>query len=291
MSWLGFGSKAPSATIIVALEGAERRRRDGGPNNLLLYYDGETVKGQVTINLKPTKVIEHYGIKIEFVGAVEMADSSMSVEFTCLVRELAPPGTLSNSTTYPFEYLNVEKMHESYNGLRTRLRYYLRVTITRRMTDIVKEYDIWVHTLHDRPDNNKVIRMEVGVEDALHIEFEYKRSKYHLRDAIVGKIFFVLVRIKVKVMELAIIRKETLGAGKGISTETQTVTRFEIMDGAPVKGESIPIRLFLAGFDLTPSMTDICKRFSVRYYLNLVLIDEDDRRYFKQQEITLWRKK
>ncbi len=27
-----------------------------------------------------------------------------------------------------------------------------------------------------------------------------------------------------------------------------------------------------------------------RYYLNLVLVDEEDRRYFKQQEITLWRK-
>ena len=27
-----------------------------------------------------------------------------------------------------------------------------------------------------------------------------------------------------------------------------------------------------------------------RYFLNLVLIDEEDRRYFKQQEIILWRK-
>ena len=31
-------------------------------------------------------------------------------------------------------------------------------------------------------------------------------------------------------------------------------------------------------------------KFSVKYYLNLVLVDEEDRRYFKQQEITLWRK-
>jgi len=57
-----------------------------------------------------------------------------------------------------------------------------------------------------------------------------------------------------------------------------------------VKGESIPIRVFLAGYDLTPTMRDINKKFSVRYYLNLVLVDEEDRRYFKQQEITLWRK-
>ena len=57
-----------------------------------------------------------------------------------------------------------------------------------------------------------------------------------------------------------------------------------------MKGESIPIRVFLAGYDLTPTMRDINKKFSVKYYLNLVLVDEEERRYFKQQEITLWRK-
>lgn len=30
-------------------------------------------------------------------------------------------------------------------------------------------------------------------------------------------------------------------------------------------------------------MRDINKKFSVRYYLNLVLIDDEERRYFKQQ--------
>merc|ERR1719369_1798634 len=70
----------------------------------------------------------------------------------------------------------------------------------------------------------------------------------------------------------------------------ETIAKYEIMDGAPVRGESIPIRVFLAGYDLTPTMRDINKKFSVRYYLNLVLVDEEERRYFKQQEITLWRK-
>ncbi len=56
--------------------------------------------------------------------------------------------------------------------------------------------------------------------------------------------------------------------------------KYEIMDGAPVRGESIPIRLFLAGYDLTPTMRDINNKFSVGYYLNLVLVDE---RYFKHQ--------
>ena len=51
----------------------------------------------------------------------------------------------------------------------------------------------------------------------------------------------------------------------------------------PIKGESIPIRLFLAGYELTPTMRDINKKFSCRYFLNLVLVDEEERRYFKQQ--------
>lgn len=55
------------------------------------------------------------------------------------------------------------------------------------------------------------------------------------------------------------------------------------MDGSPSRGETIPIRLFLGGFDLTPTFRDVNKKFSVRYYLNLVLIDEENRRYFKQQ--------
>jgi len=62
------------------------------------------------------------------------------------------------------------------------------------------------------------------------------------------------------------------------------------MDGAPVRGEAIPVRLFLGGFDLTPTYKDVCNKFSVSYILNLVLVDEDDRRYFKQREIVIWRK-
>ena len=76
-----------------------------------------------------------------------------------------------------------------------------------------------------------------------------------------------------------------------LPTLLSQVAKFEIMDGAPVRGESIPIRLFLSGFDnLTPTFRNVSNKFSVRYMLNLVLIDEEDRRYFKQQEITLYRK-
>jgi hypothetical protein len=51
---------------------------------------------------------------------------------------------------------------------------------------------------------NSSIKMEVGIEDCLHIEFEYNRSKYHLKDVVIGKIYFLLVRLKIKHMEIEI---------------------------------------------------------------------------------------
>ena len=89
-------------------------------------------------------------------------------------------------------------------------------------------------------------------------------------------------------MELSIIRREAT-TSNGVN-ENETVCKHEIMDGAPARGETIPIRLFLGGLNkLGPTFREVNKKFGVRYYLNLVLIDEENRRYFKQQEITLFR--
>ena len=43
-------------------------------------------------------------------------------EFTSLVRDLARPGELTQSTTYDFEFVNVEKPYETYTGANVRLR-------------------------------------------------------------------------------------------------------------------------------------------------------------------------
>ena len=36
-------------------------------------------------------------------------------------------------------------------------------------------------------------QMEVGIEDCLHIEFEYDKARYHMQDVVVGRIHFLLV--------------------------------------------------------------------------------------------------
>ncbi|EGB03598.1 hypothetical protein AURANDRAFT_59611 [Aureococcus anophagefferens] len=240
-----------------------------------LYDEGTRV---VEIRVPQGKRLEHQGIKIE----IELFyDRGNFYDFTCILRELDTPGVL-----YPFDFSNAEKPYESYNGLNVRLRYFIRVTVTRGYPsgNLVKEQDFV-----PAPEVNNTIKMEVGIEECLHIEFEYDKTKYHLNDIIIGKVYFLLVRIKIKHMELAIIRREAAGSGPQMYNDSETITKFEVMDGAPVRGECIPIRLFLSNFNLTPTYRNINNKFNVRYYLNLVLVDQEERRYFKQQEITLYR--
>lgn len=45
------------------------------------------------------------------------------------------------------------------------------------MGEVVKEKEVWVHSYRMPPDSNTSIKMEVGIEDCLHIEFEYNKAK------------------------------------------------------------------------------------------------------------------
>ncbi|XP_075238776.1 vacuolar protein sorting-associated protein 26A-like [Convolutriloba macropyga] len=274
---------------------------NGRRERLPLYYDGENISGKVHFTLKNNKTFEHNGIKIEFLGIIQMFnDRSSNSEFICLSKELARPGELSHSNSFPFEFREVEKPYETYYGATVKLRYLLRVTINKLLGNITKELGIAVHAMSFypspvAPDPNA--RTEVGIEDALHIEFEYDKPRYHLKDVIVGKVYFLVIRLKIKSMEVELLRKETTGNmsgsgsyNTGMVDRTECVFKYEVMDGSPNKGETVPIRIFLAGYDLQPTMREIAKKFSVRYFLNLVLVDEDDRRYYKTKEILLWRK-
>lgn len=266
-------------------------------------------------------------------------------QFLYLSYDLCPPGELQHSQSFPFTFKDLAKMYESYKGKNVDVSYYIKVTVTRKSTDISKVKRFWVYLYNDisktpsnltttktgtrkiinefsdsGKDNNdkpketnsasetnennneqskdtvaskengvvpKPVKLDIGIDNCLHIEFEYVKSQYTLKDVIVGRIYFLLTRLRVKYMELSLITRESSGVKQNSVIIDTTSIRFEIMDGSPVKGETIPIRLFLGGYDLTPNMS--CNYFTVKNYLSLVIIDEDGRRYFKQSEIVLYR--
>ncbi|KAH0580968.1 hypothetical protein H2248_012119 [Termitomyces sp. 'cryptogamus'] len=82
-------------------------------------------------------------------------------------------------------------------------------------------------------------------------------------------------------MELSITRRESTGALPNQYNESERITL------------NSQAKQFLYAYSsvafLTPTFRDVNKKFNKRYYLNLVLIDKENPRYFKQQEITIFR--
>lgn len=53
----------------------------------------------------------------------------------------------------------------------------MSVVISRKLTDFIREREVWVYRYNEQTvDLNKSIKMEVGIENCLHLEFEYNKS-------------------------------------------------------------------------------------------------------------------
>jgi vacuolar protein sorting-associated protein 26 len=79
--------------------------------------------------------------------------------------------------------------------------------------NITQEKDIIVHLSSIEPPLGRNVRYEIGVPGKLHIEIEYEKNTYHLRDCIIGKLHFMMLKVKFVKAEIRIMRRETCGTG------------------------------------------------------------------------------
>jgi len=258
-----------------------------GEMSLPTFRDKEDVKGNITIIIPQGKKLEHKGIKIEFIGLLEnIEDKNLSTKFITLTKDLEPPSILIQDTTsYEFKFSNVEKLYETYYGTTMIVRYFINVIIDTATRTHKKKCEIGVkNPINEEITDLKPIKLEVGIEDWLHIVFKVDRNKFHLKDIIEGTVRFKKVSIKLVSMELQLLKKEIVSGDKS-KTNNYPICKFEIMDGAPIKNETIPFKWYISAYDLTPTYKNINNRLTVQYLINLVLRDGDNRRYFKQHEV------
>ena len=121
---------------------------DGKKVKQFIYYDGEDVSGTVSLNnllkltiffsklknfnfltkvhiklKKPGTKIEHQGIRLEFIGQIELYyDRSNHHVFTSLSKLLNYPGEISENQSIDFNFPTVDKQYESYHGVNVKLR-------------------------------------------------------------------------------------------------------------------------------------------------------------------------
>ena len=138
--------------------------------------------------------------------------------------------------------------------------------------------------------NDEPISMIVGIKDLISVLIEFEHINYGIHGTLKGFVSFGKVNLLITKMEVQLIKKETIfGSKTQKKGNPKIIATFELIDGGPYRNETIPFRFFLEPYHLTPSYIDVSGYFSVRYYLNLVIKDNQNNRYFKQKEIFLYR--
>lgn len=272
-----------------------------------LFMDSDPIQGLV--QLRPKGPYKHLGITIELIGFVTtLTDKEDRFDFTHEEKRL-DADQITQPINIDFNF-TCAKTYESYRGINAKVTYLLRVTIGRPVKNIVEKEEVWVakvdqertaqlpvlppsrHYFRETEFGPNSVSMEVGVDNVLHIEFKYDKKVFHLHDRVLGMVTFKTMDLDLQYGEVGIVRKEYIGSGLPTdAVETETLQKFEIMDGTPCVGEVVPIRLYLDSIPrLTPSYPSVHKLFRVVYFVNLVLVTGEGKRYFKQQEITLYRR-
>ncbi len=215
----------PTVDIIInEVPGRKRftvREKTGEAVKLPTFHDREDICGKVIINLNKLKKLEHTGVKIELTGLIEQtSDKKNASRFITITRDLLPAEIITNEVTnISFEFKNVEKQYETYRGNNICVKYTLKVTVLSKMRQATQEVEFAVINPREsslvlgEKTENEPIKLEVGIEDWLHLVFDVHRNKFHLRDCLTGQVVFKKVSIRLKSMELQIIKKETIGAG------------------------------------------------------------------------------
>ena len=170
------------------------------------------------------------------------------------------------------------------------MKYFIRIIIVATYKNAEYEKEFAVVNPFDSSilkKNDEPIRMQVGMKNKLSLSIYFQHKNYNCRGTLKGFILFNHINIPLTFMEVQIVRREVIFGDK--KCEPAYVARYELIDGFPTKNERIPIRFFLKSYNLTPTYSNVDNIFCVRYFLNLVIADEEQNRYFKQKEICLFR--
>jgi len=200
-----------------------------------VYSTGECIAGEIKLTIMGGKRVEHAGVRVELKGILDVSTEKAPYEFVSLVSEVQGPGTLAGLSSLPFSFPSPELPSESYAGANARIRYVIRATVTTRGSFSSSggqkcDQEFVVRTPHRVPpaptgslgvslsalatDPDAPILLEVGIEDCLHIEFQYAKGRYHLKDVVTGSIDFKQLGIKLKQMEVSVVKKEIVGLRK-----------------------------------------------------------------------------
>ena len=237
------------------------------PSSIAVYVRGDAIKGKVGIEI--AQPIEHRGVTVRLVGYYEMSSEFPQLPpFFSKELKALPAGVLPKSIRFPFSFEKVAVPTGSYCSPTVTVGYKIECAVSMPgiASDVRTEKKFFV--VVPQAIEKKPFVKAIGIENVLHLDLAFESLVVDPRVGFTGCLYFELSKLRILSAHLHVIREETV---EGVKHETK-MQKFEILDGAPVRGTVVPIRFFTGDLDLWPSPRDI--GVSVDYTLQMIAVDE-----------------
>ena len=251
---------------------------------LSCFTNNDTISGNLSIIPPNGKTISHKGIVISIFGEIRNDKNEQLSRFMQQTNCLQAPGDLSIPFKGDFCFYDVKMSTSTYFGTIVNIVYGVEIRLVHRISDFVYEQQ-YIALNFTQNNDYTPIHNEIGIRNVLHLEFVFPKAVFDAQECLIGCVYFILVKLRIIHMTVQVYRNEVFDSGVDYFQKITLLKEYEILDGAPVKGDSVPIRLFMAESDIWPYHEFPKSPLTIDHYLKVQMTDENGKKYFKRLKI------
>jgi len=274
------------------------------------YNVGDLVCGIVVVDTKSSKLLNHQGLTLNMSGVVTMELSKSSVgRFEALYNslkpidivgysvELAPDGKFPpGRTEIPFEFplrpKKNQELYETYHGYYVSVKYGLEADLKRGLMS--KSLGKRVEFIVQVPSKPRATKDQFYKEDItfelspesvqatgvnalpeLKIVGQIDRNVFEVGQPLTGSIKVVSSKLRIRSMELQLLRVETCGCAEGFSKDESEIQNIQFVDGDVLRDYEIPLLMVFPRLFTCPTTSG--KSFKLEFEINIVVVFQDNR--------------
>ncbi|XP_076803915.1 vacuolar protein sorting-associated protein 26C-like isoform X2 [Clavelina lepadiformis] len=270
--------------------------------HLKVYYEGDTVKGEIIVKTKSP--LPHQGISVSVEGVASLTLSAKSVgrlealynsvkpvTLFSYASDVAGPGKITDEETrIPFGFVlkprGNNKLYETYHGVFISVQYVVKCLMKRPLLnkDLTKDAEFLVENKNGERATAKITSFSINPNSVQNVNSKTNLPRFSIRGKLdsnyccitrpfTGEIIVESADTPIRSIELQLMRVETVGCAEGYAKEE--IQNIEIGIGNVCRGLAIPIYMVFPRLFSCPTLEST--NFKIEFEVNIVVIFQDDR--------------
>jgi len=254
-----------------------------------IFLSTDKIEGKLKIPLINGSSFKHEGIYAAVVGQFRVKSDESIIPFFKRKKLIIQPGEITRESVLNFGIRSLDYSVPSFYGTYVDVRYVLQVWVECGKNKMSGMTPIYLLKLDEKPQSVAPSKFDFGIQNILHIEYYLLNPIFDCGSVIIGRIYFSVIKIRIVQGFIEIRRDEELNTGIVNLKNKATVCRYELLDGVPVRGDYVPIRLFMPGVKVWPYKNSENVDFKVYYSIRLLFYDEHGKKYVKELDDKVFR--